>query len=43
MTAYAIEEIPNLPDETVPVRRQREKNYFGMYEYYVYIYIYIYI
>ena len=34
----AIEEIPNLPDELVPVIRQREQNIFGIS---IYIYIYI--
>ena len=42
MAAYAIEEIPNLPDEAVPVIRQREKHIIGMHEY-IYIYIYKYI
>ena len=44
MAAYAIEEIPNLPDEAVPVIKQRENHIIGMHEYYIYIYIlYIYI
>ena len=43
MAAYAIEEIPNLPDEVVPVIRQRERNIFGMYKYYIYTYIYVYV
>ena len=41
MEAYAIEEIPNLPDEVVPVIKQREQNIFGIYEYIIYIYIYV--
>ena len=43
MVAYTNEEIPNLPDEAVPVIRQREENIFGIYEYILCIYIYIYI
>ena len=44
MSAYAIDEIPNLPDKTETVARQKEKVIIGIINIvYIYIYIYIYI